>query len=167
MTERGCLALCSQKFCLNKFDSLANKLIEKAYLHKSIFLINDFHERKRLYDRKRFRKSKLKSDKWSKVFFITFSIDTDYLSEFTNLKFANLPGGELKKEESEEKVKTSPDKEEALKKQIRHLQDELGTIKGYISEKMQKQVKKTCLPCPTLKLFRPRHGKFYSQKSRN
>ncbi|CAG5094612.1 Oidioi.mRNA.OKI2018_I69.XSR.g13710.t1.cds [Oikopleura dioica] len=65
--------------------------------------------------------------------------DTDYLSEFTNLKFANLPGEDPKKEEPEEKVETSPDKEEALKKQIRHLQDELGTIKGYISEKMQKQ----------------------------
>ncbi|CBY15425.1 unnamed protein product [Oikopleura dioica] len=73
-------------------------------------------------------------------------IDTDYLSDFTNLKFVKLPGEEEdSKEELEkceiftDKEKRLPEKEQVLKQQIRHLQEELGTIKGYISEKMQKQ----------------------------
>jgi hypothetical protein len=77
-------------------------------------------------------------------------IDTDYLSDFTNLKFVRLPGEE--EEEPKDELKNcetvtdnlrkerTPEKEQVLKQQIRHLQEELGTIKGYISEKMQKQV---------------------------
>jgi hypothetical protein len=77
-------------------------------------------------------------------------IDTDYLSDFTNLKFVRLPGeeeedpkDELKKCETVTdnlRKERTPEKEQVLKQQIRHLQEELGTIKGYISEKMQKQV---------------------------
>ena len=70
------------------------------------------------------------------------------MSDFTNLKFVKLPGEEEdSKEELEkceiftDKEKRLPEKEQVLKQQIRHLQEELGTIKGYISEKMQKQVR--------------------------